>query len=117
MSGHIRRRGAHSWELKYDVGVDANGKRKIRYASFKGTKRAAALELARLIAQNAAGESVDPSKATTAEYLSRWERDWASLNTSPKTHERYSELLRHHVQPHIGVRSCAPLHWQSYTPS
>jgi integrase len=102
-AGHIRRRGKQSWELKFDVGIDPlTGKRRIRYASFKGTKRAAEIELARLIAQNAAGEGVDPSKATTAEFLNRWERDWASLNVSPKTFERYSELLRRHVVPHIG---------------
>jgi hypothetical protein len=39
MKGHIRRRGARSWELKFDVGVDAKGNRKTRYSSFKGTKR------------------------------------------------------------------------------
>ena len=55
MTGHIRRRGERSWELKFDVGVDGKGQRKTRYASFKGTKRAAELNLARLVALNAAG--------------------------------------------------------------
>ena len=39
MTGHVRRRGARSWELKYDIGTDHAGSRKTRYASFKGTKR------------------------------------------------------------------------------
>src|SRR5262245_49249846 len=103
MSGHIRRRGARSWELKYDAAADPlTGRRRIRYVSFKGTKRDAELELARLIAQNAAGQGVDPSKATLSEFLDCWEKDWASLNVSPKTFERYSELLRRHVRPHLG---------------
>ena len=68
MTGHIRRRGDHSWELKYDVGVDVAGKRKTRYASFKGSKRDAAIELARLVALNASGEGVDPSKTTVAQF-------------------------------------------------
>ena len=45
MTGHIRRRGERSWELKFDLGADPlTGKRRIRYASFKGTKRDAEVE-------------------------------------------------------------------------
>jgi hypothetical protein len=85
MTGHIRRRGERSWELKFDIGADpVTGKRRVRYASFKGTKRDAEIELSRLVTQNAAGEGVDPSKATVAEFVDRWERDWASVNVSPK---------------------------------
>ena len=62
MMGHIRRRGERSWELKFDVGVDpTTGKRRIRYTSFKGTKREAELELARLISEHADGNGVDLS--------------------------------------------------------
>jgi hypothetical protein len=53
MSGHIRRRGAHSWELKFELGPrDAGGKRRRRFVSFRGTKRAAEIELVRLIAES-----------------------------------------------------------------
>jgi integrase len=102
--GHIRRRGRNSWELKFDAEADAlTGRRRIRYVSFKGSKSEAAKELARLIAQDAAGEGIDPSKSTLGEFLDRWERDWAALHVSPKTFERYSELLRRHVRPHLGT--------------
>jgi integrase len=114
MTGHIRRRGERSWELKFDVGADpVTGKRRIRYASFKGTKRDAEIELSRLVTQNAAGEGVDPSKATVAEFIERWERDWASANVSPKTLERYKQILRLNVVPHIGtmrVQKLRPVH-------
>ena len=89
--------------MKFDAGNDpVTRKRRIRYASFKGTKRDAQIELARLVSENASGESVDPTKTTVAEYLQRWERDWATLNVSAKTLERYSELIRKHVVAHIG---------------
>ena len=92
-----------SWELKFDLGSDPNtGKRLTRYHSVKGTKREAQAELTRLMAGAAEGNYVDPSKLTLAEYLDRWERDWAEVNVSPKTIERYRELLRGHVRPHIG---------------
>jgi integrase len=102
--GSIRQRGRQSWELKFDLGRDpVTGKRRIRYHSFKGTKRAAQLELTQLLSAHAKGEYIDPSRVTTSEFLDRWERDWASINVSPKTFERYSELLRKHVRPHIGI--------------
>jgi hypothetical protein len=103
MTGHVRRRGERSWELKYDVGADGKGKRKTRYASFKGTKREAAIELARMVAATAAGEQVDPSRITVAEFLVRWDTDWCKSNVSPKTGERYEELMRLHVAPQVGA--------------
>jgi integrase len=112
-AGHIRRRGAQSWELKYDVGADPlTGRRRIRYASFKGNRRDAALELARLVAEHASGAGVDPSKTSVAEFLRRW-LDWASAHVSRKTHERYCEIVRLYVTPHIGglsIQKLRPVH-------
>jgi integrase len=114
MTGHVRRRGERSWELKFDaVGDGQAGKRKTRYASFRGTKREAEIELARLITAAANGEQVDPSKLTLSEFLDRWERDWCASNVSPKTAERYGELLRLHVRPTLGamkLQKLRPVH-------
>src|SRR6478752_1065475 len=61
MSGHIRRRGERSWELKFDLGRDpATGKRASRYHSFKGTKREAQRKLAELIAAASSGSYIEP---------------------------------------------------------
>src|SRR5437870_1642982 len=98
MTGHIRRRGKASWELKFDAGNDpVTGKRAIKYHSFKGSKRDAQLELARLISSNAKGDYVDPLKMTVGEFVERWLRDWAEANTSNKTYVRYEQLLRKHL--------------------
>ena len=114
MTGHIRRRSKQSWELKFEVGTDPlTGKRRVRYASFKGTKRAAALELARLVSANASGETVDPSKMTIKEFLDRWDRDWASTNVSPKSLERYRQVIKNQIIPHIGslhIQKLRPVH-------
>ena len=114
MSGHIRRRGERSWELKFDTGVDPlTGRRMTRYHSFKGTKRDAQAELVRLMDATARGTYIDPSKTTLGEFLDRWERDWAAINVTPKTLERYAELLKVHVRPHLAalpVQKLAPAH-------
>jgi integrase len=103
MTGHVRRRGARSWEIKFDLGTDPlTGKRMTRFHSVKGTKREAETELVRLKAGADRGEYVDPSKATLSDFLDRWET-WAAGQVSAKTLERYRELTKHHVRPHLGA--------------
>ena len=103
MTGHIRRRGKRSWELKFDLSRDpVSGKRETRYHNVKGTKREALTELTRLSAEADRGNYIDASKETLSAFLDRWDRDWAATNVSPKTLERYRGIIRKQVRPHIG---------------
>jgi integrase len=104
MKGHIRRRGARSWELKYDVDR-AGGQRRTVYRAFKGTRREAQAELARLLAQVADGGHVDPSKLTVAEYMRSRLEHWVAMGTiSPKTAQGYSGLIEHQIIPFLGTK-------------
>jgi integrase len=110
MTGHIRRRGERSWELKFDIGRDpSTGNRQIRYHSFKGSKREAQAELTRLTAETLRGTYIDASAETVGGFLDRWDRDWASIHVSPKTVERYRGLIGKQIQPHIGNRTIQKL--------
>ena len=103
MTGSVIRRGKNSWRLKFDLPRDPlRGKRRTHFSTFRGTKRSAQIELARLITEAEAGVFCAPDRITLSEFLDRWERDWSVINVSAKTHERYSDLLRLHVRPHIG---------------
>jgi hypothetical protein len=117
MTGHIRRRGECSWELKWSAGNDPlTGKRRTRYASFRGTKRAAEIELARLVAEHAAGNGVDPTRATVGEFLTTWLQDWAKQNVSPLTFQSYDMIVRRYIAPRIGnvpIQKLKPQHLQS----
>ena len=66
------------------------------------SKREAQTELIRLMDAVRRGDYIDPSKVTVSEFLDRWEKDWAANNVSPKTRERFSQLIAHQVQPHLG---------------
>jgi integrase len=106
MTGHVRRRGTKSWELKFDLGTDPlTGKRLTRYHSVKGTKREAEAELVRLKAGADRGDYIPSAKTTLSQFLDRWE-SWAATQVSAKTLERYKELAALHVRPHLGA---APL--------
>src|SRR5664280_344597 len=112
MTGHISKRGKRSWELKFDISPDpVTGKRRTRRHTVRGSRRDAELKLAALVTENATGEYVDTSKTTIAEFIDRWQRDWAASHVSAKTFERYAELLRNHVAAHIGT-----LHLQKLRP-
>jgi integrase len=106
MRGHLRPRGKRgtSWELKFDAGRDAAGKRKTAYQSFRGTKREAQAKLAELIAAVKKGEHVARSPKTVAEYVTERIDRWAALRKiTPKTAERYRELAANQITPHIGA--------------
>lgn len=104
MTGHAEKRGQASWRLKFEIGSDpVTGKRRMRRVAFKcKTKRKAELELTRLVAEYHAGLAIDPLKLTLADFLERWDRDHAALNCTPKTRERYRQIIKNQITPHIG---------------
>jgi integrase len=114
MSGHIRRRGDRSWEIKFDLGRNpVTGKRETRYHSFKGTKREAQAELVRLSAEALKGVYVNATAESVGQFLARWSRDWAAHNVSPKTLERYCGLIDKQILPFIGplpIQKLRPVH-------
>ena len=79
MRGSIRRRGANSFELRFEL-ERVDGKRRSRSVAFRGTFKAAQRELSRLLAAADAGTLTGPSSVTVAEYLRRIARQRDALN-------------------------------------
>jgi len=111
MTGHVRRRGERSWELKFDVGRDAaTGKRKIQYHSVKGTKRQAEIKLTELLAAVNAGSYVEPTKAAVAEFARARVRQWeAAGDITARTAQRYHQLVENQIAPHLGAKTLQKL--------
>src|SRR4029453_4057990 len=84
-----------------DVRDPQTGKRKRRWHSFKGTKREAQVECARLLTEIKNGTSVDLSRMTVAAFLERWIEHMEGP-VSPRSHERYAELCRKNLAPLLG---------------
>jgi integrase len=97
--GSIRKRGANSWELQIEL-ERVGSKRRRRFVTVRGGKRDAQRELAKLVASADDGTLPDASRVTVAEYLRAWLA--GALNLSPKTRERYDELVQHQIAPHLG---------------
>jgi len=112
----IRRRGQTSWEIRVDAGRDPlTAKRRFRYKTVRGGKRDAQKELTRLLREIDDGLDIEPNRLTVAEYLERWITTGATPAVSPKTIERYAEIVRTQLIPalgHIKLAKLKPLHIQ-----
>jgi integrase len=102
VKGHLRERSPGHWAIILDIPDPLTGKRRRKWHSFKGTKRQAQIECARLISAVQGGTYLEPSKTTLAQFLDRW---LAHIKTqvSPRSHERYCELARKNIVPLLGT--------------
>lgn len=114
--GHARQRSTGSWEIRYSLGSDpATGKRRVATTTVEGSRKDAEKELRRLLRTVDTGEHVDPTRLSVRQWLTTWlaaVRD----EVSPKTHERYSEIVRNFLAPELGalpISKLAPAHIQT----
>jgi integrase len=80
----------------------------------KGNRRAAEKELRRLLRTLDTGEHVDPTRMTVREWLMAW-LGVVREEVSPKSHERYSEIVENFLAPELGalpITKLAPAHIQ-----
>ena len=63
------------------------------------------------------GSYVKPNKITLGELLRQWLRDYASMNTTDRTQESYTEIIERHLIPSLGkvwLTDLQAQHIQSY---
>jgi integrase len=102
MKGHIRERSPGHWAIILDIPDPKTGKRRRKWHSFKGTKKQARIESARLISVVQAGNYLEPSKTTLGAFLTRW-LDHIKSQVTPKSHERYSGIVNQNIIPALGA--------------
>jgi integrase len=78
------------------------GKRRFSTKTIRGTATEAKRELTRLLGAADAGEHVDASRARVCDWLDTWIAA-TKAEVSPKTHERYAEIVRCYLKPALGA--------------
>jgi integrase len=103
-NGSIRKRG-DALQLRYRI----DGKR--FGVAFKGTEAEAEVELRRLLGTGDNGTHIEPNKLTVGQWIDEWLEAGAPGQSrkkgkwvSQRTLERYSQLLRTHIEPVLGNR-------------
>jgi integrase len=86
----------------------ATGKRKRKWHTFKGTKKEAVVERARLVTETNSGTYAEPSKLTLLQFFERW-LVHIRPHVSPKTHERYTEIALKNIAPLLGAKVISKL--------
>jgi integrase len=100
--GTIKSRSPGSYRIRYSLARDpVSGRRRFGTATVRGTRKEAEQELVRLLRTIDTGEHVDPSRVTLREWLELWIAS-TRLEVSPKTHERYAEIVRCYLIPALG---------------
>jgi hypothetical protein len=102
MKGHIRERSPGHWAIVIELRDPESGKRRRKWHSFHGTKRQAQDECARLISELNGGLYIEPARITVGQFLDRW-LDHIKAVVSPRTHERYAELVTKNLKPLLGA--------------
>ena len=111
-AGHIRKRGANSWELRWPLPAGPDGKRRIGTETFKGSQRDASQLLAQRVAEADTGMAAVPGKLTFGEWCERWLSAFAG-DIKPITRQWNSGTCRLYLVPALGavrLRDLSPLH-------
>src|SRR5262245_412630 len=102
MKGHIRERSPGHWAIVLDVRDPETGRRRRKWHSFKGSKREAQVECSRLISEISGDAYIEPAKVTVGQFLDRW-LEHIKPSVSPRTHERYGEIVKKNINPLLGA--------------
>lgn len=99
--GNIRQRTDGTWEARYTVGVDENGKQK-RKSIYGKTRKEVAEKLAKVINEINTGIYIEPCKITIKQWMYDWLENYKKHEVKPKTLEGYYNNIRLHIEPELG---------------
>lgn len=102
MRGSIVARGKGTWAVVIELPRGEDGKRRQKWHTVKGTKKAAEAELARLIHERHTGAYVEPSQETVASHLRRW-LAMVKSNLGPSAYDLYEGYVSKHLVPRFGT--------------
>jgi integrase len=107
--GGIDQRGENSFRLRYRIGKE-------RYSvTFQGTLAEARKKLRELLKSGDDGTHIEPTRMTLGEFAEYWlsigcPSSRNKKRVSPRSIERYAQLLRIHVIPKLGQKRLQQLH-------
>ncbi|MBI4219291.1 MAG: site-specific integrase [Chloroflexi bacterium] len=104
MKGGIRQRSPRSWELSIELARDkTTGRRRQKLVTVRGGSYRRAVEVrTRLLAERNAGEFMEPTRMTVADFFERWSRDYVASHVRPMTAEGYESIIRLRLLPAFG---------------
>ncbi|MDR3423895.1 MAG: site-specific integrase [Alphaproteobacteria bacterium] len=101
-SGTITQRSEGHFQIRYNLGIDPlTGIRQRAAVSIKGTRKQAERKLNELLDALECGLNPEPTKVNVSDFLKQW-LETIHAQVSPRTHERYSEIVNNFLIPSFG---------------
>lgn len=95
MRGSIKKRSDGSWSIVFDLPRDANGRRRQKRITTRGTRRDAEMKAAQILQELSSGNYPLAKKQTLAVYLDRW-LELRRQSLAPSTWRRYGDYVESH---------------------
>ncbi|MDA1229082.1 MAG: tyrosine-type recombinase/integrase, partial [Chloroflexi bacterium] len=100
-SGSIQKRG-ENWRIIYPLPPGADGKRKQKTETVRGTKKQAGDRLRDRLAEIENGGYIAQNNQTVAQYFEHFMQTYVRTNLSPRTEQGYRYYIRRHIVPTLG---------------
>ena len=113
--GLVRQRADGRWEARLSLGW-RNGKRQ-RHSVYGTTQAEVLDQLAEARQKHKNGMPIASTGQTVGEFLTHWLEDSARPRIRPRTYDRFSELIRLHLNPALGavrLEKLSPAHVQGF---
>src|SRR4030042_7102273 len=99
----IKRKGSNNYTIVIQTGLDpVSGKRKQQWITAGTSKREAERKLAELVHELDSGIYIKMGKMTVADYLCDWLENYARQKLSPRSFERYADIVKNKFIPEFG---------------
>ena len=103
MKGRIRQRSPGSWQVSFDLGRDATGKRRTKAVTVRGTKAEAQRKLREMLTALDQGRNPVPSNMALRDWLDHWmAEEIHPPKRRQRTQETYRNVIDLHIVPHLG---------------
>lgn len=99
--GSIRQRKDGTWEARYTVGKDNNGKQ-IQKSVYGKTKSEVRERLTSTLHELSTGLYVEPAKITFSNWLDTWFKEYISNSVKHSTKVSYDTYITKHINPKLG---------------
>ena len=103
MKGRIRQRSPGSWQVSFDLGRDAMGKRLTKAVTVRGTQAEAQRKLREMLIALDQGRNPVPADISLREWLERWmAEEILPPKRRQRTQETYRNVIDLHIVPYLG---------------
>lgn len=99
--GSIRKRKDGTWEARYTVGYNENGKQ-VQKSLYGKTRQEVQKKLTKINASRDNGSYIEPNKVLLSEWLIYWLKNYVQNKLKPSTYASYQTYIYKHINPLIG---------------